>query len=176
VNLGGASVKSGSELDFHLDRNPNDFTIELLFTATILLSEVCRLHREWILPLERNAYVCKSFIQQIYALMLAENCTSVRLSTQGCQILSRFYIFGSVKQEGDQLSHELFLQEEAGQGDPDVVPRKTWTLAELEQFNHIIIEGQTTTTQSRPISGSPRGQCQPEWLEVKKLSAPGGGG
>jgi hypothetical protein len=65
--VSGASLKSGSELDFHLDGNPNDFAIELLFSAKISLSEVDRLHRERILPLEPNTDVCKSFIQQIYA-------------------------------------------------------------------------------------------------------------
>jgi hypothetical protein len=81
-------LSSGSELDFQLDVNHSDFAIELLLTAKIPPMKVYRLHHERILPFEPNTYICRSFLQQIKAIMLAaplaQNLVPVRSSTQGC--------------------------------------------------------------------------------------------
>jgi hypothetical protein len=37
----------------------------------------------------------------------------------------------------------------AGQVDPDLVSRRHWTLAALEQFSHMIIDGQAMIAQLR---------------------------
>jgi hypothetical protein len=149
VNLGGLSLSSGSELDFQLDENLSDFAIELLLTAKSPLLEVYRLHRGPILPLEPSTHLCRSFLKQINVFMLAaplaQNLAPVRSSTQGGQIVSRLHAFGSARHEEDHSDDEPPLEgEAAGRVDPDLVSRRHWTLGELEQFSHMIIEGQTT--------------------------------
>jgi hypothetical protein len=126
VNLGGLSLSSESVLDFQFDRNPSDFAIELLLTAKILLLEVYRLHREWILSLELSTYVCRSLLQQINAFMLAaplaQNLAPARSSTQECQTVSRLHAFGSARHKEDYSDDEPPLEAgAAGQVDPDLV-------------------------------------------------------
>jgi hypothetical protein len=123
-------------LDFQLDGNPSDFATELLLTAKIPLLEVYRLHCERILPLEPSTYVCRSFLQQTNALMLAAppvlKLGPMRSSTRVCQNVSRLHAFWSAGHEEDHSDDEPPLEGgAAGQVDPDLVSRRYWTLAEL---------------------------------------------
>jgi hypothetical protein len=55
------------------------------------------------------------------------------------------HAFGPARHKEDHLDDEPPLEGGAAcQGDPDLVLRRHWTLAELEQFTHMIVEGQAT--------------------------------
>jgi hypothetical protein len=79
------------------------------------------------------------------AAPLAQSLAPIRSPTQGCQIVSRLHAFGSARHENDHSGDEPPVEGgAAGQVALDLVSRRHWTLAELGQFSHMIIEGQAT--------------------------------
>jgi hypothetical protein len=73
----------------------------------------------------------------------------VHSSTQGCQIVSCLHVFGSARHEDHSDDESPLKGGAAGQVDSDLVWRRHWTLAELEQFGHVIIEGQAMIDRLR---------------------------
>jgi hypothetical protein len=67
--LGGVFLRLRSELEFSLDGSPADFAIELLLAAGIPVRDFDYLNPHPGLPLDPDAHIPKSFIEQTYTLM-----------------------------------------------------------------------------------------------------------